>query len=92
MARKDKNTPAGPPTPDATELRGEPPPDATERPSLIVRTIGAAVIIVGMLWMAILVALAALLQPNHLVGVLAYLAAAVGGLLAILLGVAIRRS
>lgn len=67
-------------------------PSDDGRPGVLVRTVGAAVIVMGMLWMVMIVVLAVLLQPNGVGGVVLYLAAAVLGLLAILLGVAIRRS
>ena len=61
------------------------------RPHMAVRLLGAVVIVVGMLWMAMVVALAVILKPNDLTGFAVYIGAAVLGLLAILLGVAIRR-
>jgi hypothetical protein len=67
-------------------------PPEDDRPGLFVRTVGAAVVLMGMLWMFAVVVLAVLLQPNSASGVVVYLGAAVLGLLAILLGVAIRRS
>jgi hypothetical protein len=72
--------------------RGAAEPVDDERPGLLVRGVGAAVVVVGMLWMFTVVVLAALLKPNGVSGVALYLGAAVLGLLAILLGVAIRRS
>jgi len=59
---------------------------------LLIRGLGAAVVVMGMLWMGVVVALAVLLRPDDVTGVALYLGAAVLGLLAILLGVAIRRS
>jgi hypothetical protein len=63
-----------------------------ERAGMFVRGVGAAVIVMGMVWMGVLIALAAILKPNDAKSVGFYLGAAVLGLLAILLGVAIRRS
>jgi hypothetical protein len=63
-----------------------------ERAGVFVRSLGAAVIVMGMVWMGMLIALAAILKPNDAKSVGFYLGAAVLGLLAILLGVAIRRS
>lgn len=58
----------------------------------LVRAIGAAVMVTGLLWMAMVVALAVFLQPDDALSFGVYLGAAVLGLLAIGLGVAIRRS
>jgi hypothetical protein len=68
------------------------PGDEPRRGGLFIRGLGAAVVVVGMLWMGMVVALAVLLRPDDVTGVALYLGAAVLGLLAILLGVAIRRS
>ena len=68
------------------------PGDEPVRGGLLVRGLGAAVVVMGMLWMGVVVALAVLLRPDDVTGVALYLGAAVLGLLAILLGVAIRRS
>jgi hypothetical protein len=67
-------------------------PSEEDGPGLFVRAVGAAVVVVGMLWMVMVVVLAVVLQPNGVSGVVLYLGAAVLGLFAILLGVAIRRS
>ena len=68
------------------------PGDEPVRGGLLIRGLGAAVVVIGMLWMGVVVALAVLLRPDDVTGVALYLGAAVLGLLAILLGVAIRRS
>jgi hypothetical protein len=72
-------------------LEDEPEPEP-RRSGRFMRWLGAAVIVMGMLWMAMLIALAVILKPNDATGVGFYLGAAALGLLAILLGVAIRRS
>src|SRR5205085_2550008 len=66
--------------------------DEPVRGGVLIRGLGAAVVVMGMLWMGVVVALAVLLRPDDVTGVALYLGAAVLGLLAILLGVAIRRS
>jgi len=66
--------------------------EESDQPGVFVRGVGAAVIVMGMVWMVMVIVLAVLLQPNGVSGVVLYLGAAVLGLLAILLGVAIRRS
>jgi hypothetical protein len=71
--------------------RGVPTADP-DRAGVFVRSLGAAVIAMGMLWMGTVVALAVLLKPDDATGVGLYLGAAVLGLLAIALGAAIRRS
>jgi hypothetical protein len=81
--------PLAPAAPD--RLEDQPEPEG-RRSGLFMRSLGAAVIVMGMLWMAMLIALAVILKPNDATGVGFYLGAAVLGLLAILLGVAIRRS
>lgn len=63
-----------------------------ERPGRFVRALGAAVVVAGMLWMAMVVALAVLLRPDDSTSVAVHAGAAVLGLGAIALGVAIRRS
>jgi hypothetical protein len=63
-----------------------------ERAGRFVRTVGAVVMVAGMLWMAMVVALAALLSPDDAQELALYIGFGVLGLLAILLGVAIRRS
>jgi hypothetical protein len=63
-----------------------------DRPGFFVRTVGAVVIVSGLLWMAMVVALAVFLKPDDATTFAVYIGAAVLGLLAIGLGVAIRRS
>ena len=70
---------------------GEPEEDG-RRPGLFVRILGAVVIVVGMLWMALIVVLAVVLKPNETTTFIALLFASALGLLAILLGAVIRRS
>ena len=70
---------------------GEPEEDGG-RPGLFVRILGAVVIVVGMLWMALIVVLAVVLKPNETTTFIALLLASALGLLAILLGAVIRRS
>jgi hypothetical protein len=83
--------PARAPAPAASDGHLEDEPEG-RRSGLFMRSLGALVIVAGMLWMAMLIALAVILKPNDATGVGFYLGAAVLGLLAILLGVAIRRS
>jgi hypothetical protein len=71
---------------------GRAAPEAEPRPGLFVRSVAGVVIVIGMLWMGVVVALAVLLKPDDLTGVGLYLGAAVLGLMAIALGAAIRRS
>jgi hypothetical protein len=83
-----------PPPHEATlayEEPGEPGEDGG-RSGLFVRTLGAVVIVVGMLWMAMIVVLAVVLKPNEATTFIALLVASAIGLVAILLGAAIRRS
>jgi hypothetical protein len=61
-------------------------------PGLIVRSLAAIVMVVGVLWMAMVVALAFVLKPNSVSTLGVYVGAAVLGLVAVGLGVAIRRS
>jgi len=77
--------------PEPAPARGERKADE-DRPGVFVRTVGAVVIVVGLLWMALVVALAVLLEPDDATTFAVYLGGAVLGLLAIALGVAIRRS
>ena len=77
--------------PEPAPGRGERKADE-DRPGVFVRTVGAVVIVVGLLWMALVVALAVLLEPDDATTFAVYLGGAVLGLLAIALGVAIRRS
>ena len=90
VAVEDSWAPPEAPPPEWDEL-DELEPERPRSPRFM-RWLGATVIVVGMLWMAMLVVLAVLLKPNDAAGVGFYLGAAVLGLLAILLGVAIRRS
>jgi hypothetical protein len=62
------------------------------RAGLFMRVLGAVVIVVGMLWMALIVVLAVVLKPNETTTFIALLFASALGLLAILLGAVIRRS
>jgi hypothetical protein len=71
--------------------QGEPEEDGG-RSGLFVRILGAIVIVVGMLWMALIVVLAVVLKPNETTTFIALLFASALGLLAILLGAVIRRS
>jgi hypothetical protein len=86
------------PLPHGESLPYEEPARAAEpgedagRAGLFVRVLGAVVIVVGMLWMAMIVVLAIVIAPNEATSFIALLVAAAFGLLAILLGVAIRRS
>lgn len=70
----------------------EEPEGDPDRAGLFVRLVGAVVMLVGLLWMAMIVVLAVVLKPNSPAGLGALLGAALLGLLAILLGVVIRRS
>ena len=70
---------------------GEPAEDGG-RSGLFVQILGAVVIVVGMLWMAMIVVLAVVLKPNEPTTFVALLFASALGLLAILLGAVIRRS
>jgi hypothetical protein len=79
------------PLPDE-ELLPHGEPEDSGRTGLFVRTLGAVVIVVGMLWMAMIVVLAAVLKPNEVTTFVALLFASALGLLAILLGAVIRRS
>jgi hypothetical protein len=90
-APAEETWPEPPPAPAASDGHLEDEPEG-RRSGLFMRSLGALVIVAGMLWMAMLIALAVILKPNDATGVGFYLGAAVLGLLAILLGVAIRRS
>jgi hypothetical protein len=79
------------PLPQEEPRPGEPEEDGG-RPGLFVRILGAVVIVVGMLWMALIVVLAVVLKPNETTTFIALLFASALGLLAILLGAVIRRS
>jgi uncharacterized membrane protein len=75
------------------EPEPEPEPDYDEnRPGFFVRAVGAVVMLVGVLWIVLVVVLAFLLKPENTTSYAVYAGAAVLGLLAIGLGVAIRRS
>jgi hypothetical protein len=63
-----------------------------DRPGLFVRLVGLAVIVVGVAWLALVVALALVLSPDNATSFAVYLAAAALGFFAMALGVAIRRS
>jgi hypothetical protein len=79
----------------ARAAAGEPPVDESarvDRGGRFMRGLGAVVIVVGMLWMAMVVALAAILSPDDAQELALYIGFGVLGLLAILVGVAIRRS
>ena|SRR5215210_2187870 len=80
-----------PPPDEQLRHHGEPDEDGG-RARLFVRILGAVVIVVGMLWMAMVVVLAAVLKPNEVTTFVALLFASALGLLAILLGAVIRRS
>jgi hypothetical protein len=62
------------------------------RPGLFVRGVAVAVVVAGLAWMALVIVLATVLKPNSTTSVGAFVALAFLGILAILLGVAIRRS
>jgi hypothetical protein len=62
------------------------------RPGFFVRAVGAVVMLVGLLWIGLVVVLAVLLKPENTTSYAVYAAAALLGLMAIGLGVAIRRS
>ena len=79
------------PLPYEEPAGGEPGEDGG-RAGLFVRILGAVVIVVGMLWMAMIVVLAVVLKPNEVTTFVALLFASALGLLAILLGAVIRRS
>lgn len=82
------------------EPEPEPPepyePDADEelddRPGFFVRLVGALVIVVGLAWLGIVVTLALILSPDDATSFAIYLGAASLGVLAMALGVVIRRS
>jgi hypothetical protein len=80
------------PPPDEELLHPGEPDEDGGRARLFVRILGAVVIVVGMLWMALIVVLAAVLKPNEVTTFVALLFASALGLLAILLGAVIRRS
>jgi hypothetical protein len=63
-----------------------------DRPGFFVRLVGAVVIVVGLAWLAIVVALALILSPDDATSFAIYLGAASLGVLAMALGVATRRS
>ena len=76
---------------EAPHPHGEPGEDGGGA-GLFVQILGAVVIVVGMLWMAMIVVLAVVLKPNEVTTFVALLFASAVGLLAILLGAVIRRS
>lgn len=63
-----------------------------DRPGFFVRLVGAVVVVVGLAWLALVVTLALVLKPDDATSFAIYLGAAALGLLAMALGVAIRRS
>jgi hypothetical protein len=68
-------------------------PDALDdRPGFFVRLVGLFVILVGLAWLGIVVALALILSPDDATSFAIYLGAASLGVLAMALGVVIRRS
>jgi hypothetical protein len=80
------------PLPDEEHPPHREPGEEGARAGRFIRILGAVVIVVGMLWMAMIVVLAVVVKPNEATTFIALLAAAAFGLLAILLGVAIRHS
>ena len=70
----------------------EPAAVAAGRAGILVRILGAVVVVVGIAWIAMVVVLAVILAPGDAVTVAIYVAAAALGLFAMALGVAIRRS
>jgi hypothetical protein len=63
-----------------------------DRPGFFVRLVGLIVILVGLAWLGIVVALALILSPDDATSFAIYLGAASLGVLAMALGVVIRRS
>jgi hypothetical protein len=80
------------PLPYEEPLLPEEPLEADPRPGLFVRGVGAAVMLVGAAWVVMVVVLATMLNPDEFTSFAAFVVAGVLGVLAILLGVAIRRS
>ncbi|MDX6670412.1 MAG: hypothetical protein QOI91_775 [Solirubrobacteraceae bacterium] len=83
--------------PPARYAEPEPEPEADDhhddnRPGFFVRAVGAVVMLVGLVWIVLVVALAVLLKPEGTTSYIVYALAGSLGLLAIGLGVAIRRS
>jgi hypothetical protein len=62
------------------------------RAGLVIRSFGAIVMLVGVLWMAMVVVLAGILKPGSLASVGLFVIAGVLGFFAVALGLAIRRS
>jgi hypothetical protein len=73
-------------------LSDEEPGEDDGRPGLFVRGVAVAVVVAGLAWMALVIVLATVLKPNSATSVGAFVGLALLGLVAILLGVAIRRS
>jgi hypothetical protein len=93
--------PAYEPEPVYAEPEPEPEPEPYEpdageelddRPGFFVRLVGALVIVVGLAWLGIVVTLALILSPDDATSFAIYLGAASLGVLAMALGVVIRRS
>jgi hypothetical protein len=80
------------PLPHEGTLPHEEPVEHDGRPGLFVRGVGAAVILAGTLWVVMVVVLAVTLKPDEFTSFAAFVVSGVLGVLAILLGVAIRRS
>jgi hypothetical protein len=70
----------------------EPAAPEEDRPGLFVRLVGAVVVLSGVVWIGMVVALAVFLGPEDVTSFAVYIAAGVVGVLAMALGVAIRRS
>ena len=70
----------------------EPERERRSRGTVFVQVFGAIVIVVAMLWMALIVYLAVVLKPNSTTSLGVFVGGVVLGLLAILIGVTIRRS
>ncbi|HVE67362.1 MAG TPA: hypothetical protein VNB64_02150 [Solirubrobacteraceae bacterium] len=74
------------------EPAAEPDEAYDDRPGFFVRLVGAIVILVGLAWLALVVTLALVLEPDDATSFAIYLGAAALGVLAMALGVVIRRS
>ncbi|HEY8867009.1 MAG TPA: hypothetical protein VIM22_08745 [Solirubrobacteraceae bacterium] len=84
-----------PPVPSYEAYPDEPSTDEDhdeDRPGLLVRLVGSAVMLVAIVWVIAIVGLAIVLDSWGLASLLIYFGAAVLGLGALALGVAIRRS
>jgi hypothetical protein len=96
--REPEPVPEPQPLPEPEPLRQPQPLPQREslpergRPGRFARVLGALTMVVGMLWMALIVVVAFLLEPDDLPALGLYLGAAALGLVAIAVGVAIRRS